>query len=128
MAAPVGVQVTGAKEFRAALKRMNGDLRDMQRTNKAATQPVAETARDLVPRITGTLQGTIRATATQTKGMVLAGSRAVPYAGPIHFGWPRRNISPQPFIYDAADKRRDDVVAIYNGRVEELVRRVGIES
>lgn len=104
------------------MKRMGADLKDMQRTNKAASQPVAARARDIVPHLTGTLAASIRATATQKEGAVLAGSRAVPYAGPIHFGWPRRNISPQPFLYDALDDRRDDVVDIYNERVEDLVR------
>ena len=30
------------------------------------------------------------------------GRKSVPYAGPIHWGWPRRNISPNTWVVDAA--------------------------
>lgn len=118
------VEVTGARELRLALKRMGADLKEMQRTNKAAAQPVADRARQIVPHLTGTLSASIRPTATQKEGAVLAGSRAVPYAGPIHFGWPSRNISPQPFLYNALDDRRDEVLDVYSERVDDLVRRL----
>lgn len=128
MAGKPAIQVTGAREFRAALGKMGADLRDLTKLNKAAAQAVAETARDLAPRLTGRLAGSTRATATRVQGMVTVGGRTVPYAGPIIFGWPKRNISPNPFIYDALDERKDDVLDIYNRRVEELVRKVGAES
>lgn len=110
------------------MRHMGADLKDMQRTNKAAAQPVAARAKDLVPYLTGSLSASIRATATQTSGAVLAGKSSVPYAGPIHFGWPGHGISPQPFLYDALDQRRDEVVDIYERRVEELVRKLDRET
>ena len=110
------------------MKNMGADLKDMQRTNKAAAKPVSDRAREIVPRLTGTLASSIRPTATQKEGAVLAGSRSVPYAGPIHFGWPSRNIEPHPFLYDALDQRRDEVVSVYNDRVEALVRKLDRET
>lgn len=128
MAGKPAIQVTGAKELRAALKHMSADLRDLTKINKEAAEIVAETSRDLAPVLTGDLRDSTRATATKAKGIVAVGGRAVPYAGPIIFGWPRRNIAPNPFIYDAADKRKDDVVGLYEKRVAALVIRVGIET
>ncbi len=128
MAGKPVVQVTGAKELRAALKHMGADLKDLTRTNKAAAQPVAERAREIAPNVSGRLSGSTRATATRTQGLVAAGGSAVPYAGPIHFGWRARNISPQPFLYDALDQRKDEVVRVYEERVGELVIRVGRET
>jgi len=122
------IQVQGAKELRAALKRMGADLVDLTAINKAAAEKVAESARDIVPHLTGALGGTIKATATRTRGRVQAGSRPVPYAGPIHFGWPARNISPQPFLYEALDERRDEVVEAYEAHIEALVEKVGRET
>jgi hypothetical protein len=107
---------------------MGADLKDMQRTNKAAAQPVSDRARDIAPHLTGALSRSVRPTATQREGAVLSGSRAVPYAGPIHFGWPARNIEPQPFLYDALDDRRDQVVEVYEARVESLVRKLDRET
>lgn len=128
MAGAPRVQVTGAKELRKALRRMGADLKDMQRTNKAAAEPVARRAREIAPRLTGRLAGNTRATASQREGAVLVGSRSVPYAGPIHFGWPARNIEPNPFLYDALDDRRSEVVDIYEARVESLVRKLDRET
>lgn len=107
---------------------MGADLKDITKVNRAAAEDVAQHARQRAPVLTGRLKRTIRAGATQKRGTVAAGSRLVVYAGPIHFGWPARNIGPQPFIYDALDERREEVVAKYAERVGELVRRVGRET
>jgi hypothetical protein len=128
MAAPARVQVTGAKELRKALKHMDADLKDLTKINKAAAEDVAREARSIVPRRSGRLQKAIKSSASRASGKVAAGSRLVPYAGPIHFGWRRRNIEPQPFIYDALDERRDEVVARYEKEVADLVERVGRET
>jgi hypothetical protein len=123
-----GIEVTGAKELRKALKHMGADLADLTATNRAAAEQVAERARDHAPRRSGRLAKTIRARASKTKASVIAGSAAVPYAGPIHFGWHRRHIVPNPFLYDALDERRGEVVAAYSKRVGDLVERVGRET
>ena len=122
------VRVEGAAEFRRAMKRMGADLSDLTAINKAAAQKVAETARDKVPVLSGALESSIKAGATRTRGSVRAGSRSVPYAGPIHFGWPARNISPQPFIYEALDERKRDVIDAYEQHIEALVEKVARET
>jgi hypothetical protein len=128
MAAGPRVEVTGAKELRRALKHMGADMKDLTRINRAAAEDVAKHARDRAPRRSGRLAKSVKARATRSAGRVQAGSRLVPYAGPIHFGWHRRHISPQPFIYDALDERRSEVVDLYEKRVAELVVRVGRET
>ncbi len=50
------------------------------------------------------------------------------YAGVIHFGWPRHNIEPQPFLYDALDKRFDEVVRVYEKRITDLVHKLDRET
>lgn len=129
-AAQGGIKVSGAKEFRAAMKRMEGDLKDYTAINKAAASLVAEQARDRAPEgPTGRLKATIRPGATRTRGYVKAGGiKGVLYAGPIHFGWPRRNIAPNPFIYDALDDRKSDVIEQYEAHIEALVEKVGRET
>lgn len=128
MAAAPHIEVTGAKELRRALKHMDADVRDLTRINKAAAEMVASAARERAPVRSGRLRKSISARATKTAGRVQAGSRLVVYAGPIHFGWHRRHIVPQPFIYDALDERRTEVVELYEKRVAELVLRVGRET
>lgn len=117
------VQVQGAAELRRALKQMGDDLADLKEAHRAAAESVATEARSRVPVVSGTLLGTIRTSVRQTGASVMAGGgrRRVPYAGPIHFGWHRRHIVPQPFLYDAMDERRDEVAADYQARVAKLV-------
>jgi hypothetical protein len=128
MAGKPAVQVTGAVEFRAAMKRMGADLSDLTKIHREAAKPVLETSRSIVPRVSGTLAGSLRISATKASAKVLSGSAAVPYAGPIHFGWPARNIRPQPFLYDALDQRADEVVEKYEAHIEALVEKVAAET
>jgi hypothetical protein len=58
---------------------------------------------------------------------VRAGRTSVPYAGPIHFGWPAHNIEPTPFLYDALDQRRSEVIDLYEQRVGDLIRKNGLD-
>ena len=123
-----GVKVTGAAELRRALRRMGDDLADLKAVHREASEMVAGEARSGAPVLTGRLRKTIRSGATKTRAYVSAGRKAVPYAAPIHFGWPARNIEAQPFLYDASDAKAEDVAALYIKRVDELVRRVGRET
>lgn len=128
MAGQPAVKVIGAKEFRDAMKRMSADLKDMTAVHRQAGDAVADEARQIVPYVSGALQGSIRPRASKTQVNVAAGSKGVPYAGPIHFGWPSRNIRPQPFLYDALDRRFNEVVDKYEQHIEALVEKVGRET
>ena len=91
---------------------------------------VADTARPEIPVRSGRLTGTLRTTGTMRGGVVRMGRKAVPYAGPIHFGWPNRPapargwrggpIAPNPFLYEAMDKRVGDVMDTYMAYLETL--------
>ena len=114
-------QIEGLKEVNAALRSMSKDTRDdMKATHKKAAAIVIAGAKRFVPVRTGRLAEPIRDGSTQRMGRVRVGSASVPYAGPIHFGWPARSIKPQPFIYDALDGRRDEVVKVYVQRIDSL--------
>jgi hypothetical protein len=122
------VEVTGAKELRKAMKHMGADLKDLTNVNKAAAKPVYERSKDLVPRVSGALGRTIRVLASKTRASILAGRNGVPYAGPIHFGWRRRNIGSQPFLTDAVAEKRSEVVDIYGAFIGDLVKRLDRET
>lgn len=106
------MKVEGAAEL-ARLMRRIGD-RDLKRSlrdaNKAGATLVAEDAKEHhVPVQSGRLKRSIGARGTQTEGKVKAGTASrVPYAGPIHFGWGRRNIRAQPFLHKALSKKFRD--------------------
>ncbi len=114
---------------RQSQKFERAERRDIERNViKPAGKAAAEAVRDEVrtgprtPRRSGKLAKSAKASvARDGMGRVVVGSPGrVPYAGPIHFGWPARNIRPQPFVYQALDERFDDVMAAYETAVDEL--------
>lgn len=119
------VKVEGLSKVRRDLKKLAKDVDygdQFLAVNKTLADAVAGESKNYVPVVSGALQGTIRAAASKTSGRVKVGFKAVPYAGPIHFGWPARFIKPQPFIYDAIDKRRDQIKDRYEQLIKKLIR------
>lgn len=122
------IRLEGMREFRSALRGMGDDLGDLKGVHADAAEIVAMRAAVIAPRRSGLLADSLRSSGTQTGGKVRAGSASmVPYAGPIHFGWPARGIRPQPFIYDAMDDRRSQVLDVYEDRVDALARAKGLK-
>lgn len=119
------IYVDGLDRLARLLRDADADLlEELKAGNRDDAELVAGTARTLVPRRTGLLERTIRAGATRKSGVVRAGTKRVPYAAPIHFGWPRRHIAPQPFLYDALDRRRRELIDLYQKRVQTVVDKV----
>src|SRR5690606_32966995 len=91
--------------------RIDGLNRVVRKLNAAGAD--AEDMRDLMhdlgniviaganePIDSGRLSADIRSGRGKTKAVVRAGGARVPYAGVIHYGWPARGITPQPFLTD----------------------------
>lgn len=118
------IQIEGLKELRRNLSRLGDNARDdLKATHLEAAQLVERSARPYVPRLTGRLAGSLRSTGTITGGRVKVGFKRIPYAGPIHFGWPQRGIRPRPFIYDALGRETKDIISLYDDRVDELIKK-----
>lgn len=113
------VHVEGARELRRTLKRAGDNMQDLKKANYAAGMHVATASKPRSPRRTGALAGTLRAARAQGRASVNLGRAAVPYAGPIHWGWPRRNITAQPFVAETAQSTQGSWLRIY----EQDIRR-----
>ena len=124
------VQIEGGRELRRKLREAGDDMTELKALHKRLADDVADTAKTKVPVRSGRLQRSIRGSGTRTSATVKAGNNrrsgpsAVPYAKPIHFGWASRGIRPQPFLYDALDDRRQEVVDAYNAQIRTVLRRV----
>lgn len=122
MAAPVGIRVTGLDEVRRGLRALQADLpKELTRIHRQAAETVAEAARRKAPRRSGRLAGSVKPQAGQKYARVAAGRKLVPYAGPIHFGWPKRNIRPQPFLTDAIHEHAPRVLDDYLRELTDLM-------
>lgn len=130
MAAPrSGVEVEGGPQLRRAFRNLGDRADDLKPLHSDIADVVGDRADDLAPVLSGRLRGTRRDKATKTRASVQYGGRGIPpYAGPIHFGWAKRNIEPQPFLYDALDDRRRQVAETYVKGVDTMVRRFDMEA
>lgn len=125
MADEPNIKVEGQKALLRNLRKIDPELgKALKDLNADAAQEVAKTARTLVPRRTGTLAESIRSSGTNRFGVVRAGKASVPYGAPIHWGWAKRHIKPQPFLYEALDARADEVVERYAMQLDELLDRI----
>lgn len=119
-----GLQVEGARQLRASLKRAGVSLADLRAAHADVAALVASRARPRAPRRTGRLDTTTRSSGTQTAAIVRAGTAGVPYAGPIHWGWPSRGIDAQPWIADTAADTHTQWEGMYMNALEKIINQV----
>jgi HK97 gp10 family phage protein len=129
MAVQPGVKVTNLREINKALAAVGVPKDAVKAAGKESGEIVANEARTLVPVRTGALRDTIRVGATaRGKITILAGNNrsgksGVPYANPIHWGWFKRHIAPQPFFAKALGYTREEIYDTYFKQLEELITR-----
>ena len=119
-----GIRVEGAATLRRTLRQAGDDLADLKEAHKAAGAIAGGRARATAPRVSGRLAGNVRWSGTATAATIRAGGRTVLYAGPIHWGWPRRHIAAQPFITEAAQDTEAAWSAVYEAAVAGIVNRI----
>ncbi len=116
------VRIDGLRELSRDLKKLSAELpKELKAVSKDAAEIVADESRTLAPVRSGKLRGKVKAGATAKGGDVRIGG--LPYAGPIVFGWRKHNIEPNPFIFTALDKRRDEVIEKFEKGIDALVER-----
>ncbi len=120
------VEVDGLDDLLRDIRRLEGAV-VAKEINKSAADVVLDEADRNVPEVSGRLRRSGRTSGQAKAGVVRYGRAAVPWAGPIHFGHnPRPQggfTEPNPWLYDAADKRGPEVRKKYEERVNELGRR-----
>ncbi len=127
MAVQPGVKVTNLREINKALAAVGVPKDAIKDAGKESGELVASEARSLAPVRTGALRNSIRVGATaRGKITVLAGNNrtsksAVPYANPIHWGWFKRHIRPQPFFVTALGYTRSEIYDNYFKQIEKLI-------
>jgi phage gpG-like protein len=131
---PLVLPVEGARTLRSTLKKAGHDLEQLKRIHAQVAQMVAGRAASLAPHRSGRLANTIRSSGTNAAAIVRAGRNAVPYAGPIHWGWPSRPkpaknwrggpIKANPFIYTAAENTQPSWEHIYLAALETIIRQI----
>jgi HK97 gp10 family phage protein len=117
-----GIKVKGLKSSIKALQAIGVDAAEIKAAGNEAGEIVAREARNLVPVRSGNLRNSIRVSKALNRVSISAGNNGkVPYANPIHWGWFKRNIKPQPFFTKALGITRDEVYQNYYRNVIKLI-------
>lgn len=119
-----GVRIEGLANLVRTMKRAGLDISELKDAHKHVGDIVAREARARAPRRTGKLASSVKAARQQGRARVTAGSARVPYAAPIHWGWPSRGIAARPFVSDAARDTEPQWVAVYVRDVEQALAKV----
>lgn len=118
------IRVEGADQLRRTLKKAGDDLGDLKEGHREAAGIAGRRAQADAPRVTGRLARSTRWGASNRAAIVRAGGARVPYANPIHWGWPRRNIKPQPWVSEAAEATEPEWSAAYAQAVDRILSRI----
>lgn len=127
MAEQTGIKVKNLKEITKALKAVGVPNDAVKVAGKESAESVVTEAKTLVPVRSGKLRDSIRL-ASNARGRVTiqAGNNrssksGVPYANPIHWGWFKRGIKPNPFFAKALRLTRDQVFKNYMAQMSKLI-------
>jgi HK97 gp10 family phage protein len=112
------VKVEGLDTFVSTMHKAEQQLQEMGDAHRQASAIIASAAAAAAPRRTGRLAGSVRASASAKQGMVEV---TAPYAGPIHWGWPSRNIDAQPFAMNAARSTEPQWIKFYEAEVQKAI-------
>jgi len=118
------VRVEGLDRLVRTLRQAQADLGDLKDAHANAGRVVASAASARAPRRSGALANSVRASRQARRAQVVAGGRAVPYAGAVHWGWPARGIAANPFLSDAAQATESTWVPQYLKDVQAAVDKV----
>jgi HK97 gp10 family phage protein len=122
-----GLKVKNLREINRLLKAVGVPAEAVKKAGKESAQAVINEARALVPVRSGKLRDSIRLGAT-ARGVITinagnnrTGKSGIPYANPIHWGWFRRGIAPQPFFAKALGYTREEIYQNYFEQLEKLI-------
>ena len=124
MAERAGIKVHGTKELRRTLKQAGDNLKDLKTVNRGVGEYIARGSRGSAPRRSGALAASARASSAVSKVQVLVGRASVPYAGPIHWGWAARNISPNPWVANTAIGTQGTWLPMYERGIQKELDKV----
>lgn len=119
----VRLRVEGLRKTIRALSEAGASAEEMRDTMVRIGTIVVLAGQARAPRLSGDLAGSIRPGRGKTKAVVRAGGARVPYAPVIHYGWAGHGIEPRPFLTDALQATRSQVLRTFDTELGQLLRK-----
>ena len=131
MAAPptgARIQIEGLQKTVREMQRLGIEVEDLKATFTKVGAAGVMRAQGLAPKRSGKLAGSIRQSRRKNSVILKAGNNrksasGVPYAGPIHWGWPKRNIEANPWMWNMADGLEPQFMRWLEAELNSLIRK-----
>lgn len=131
------LEVTGLREFQAALRQMDAELpRQLRVALNMASQLVIDYARPRMPSRSGRARASLSARSSQREARVALGGSRAPYAPWLDFGGQGR-VKGRPtrrdfvkggrYVYPGLEHNRGEVLDIMETAIGDLARGAGLE-
>lgn len=117
----VRIRITGLAKTVRAMEKSGADAADMRDLMHALGMTVVRAAGP--PVLTGATAASARAGRGKTKAVVRAGGARVPWAPVVHYGWPARNIAPNPWLATALQQTRSRVLSQLDAGLGDILKR-----
>jgi len=117
-------KVEGVSQVLAALQRFGVEAEDLKDAHVGIAGEGARLASSFAPKDSGRLAGSLRPGTSKARSFVT--SRVI-YAGPINYGWRRRNIKPALFMQRADAVLAARAVAMLDRGLDKAITKVGLE-
>jgi hypothetical protein len=131
------IQVTGLREFQAALKRMDKDLpKQLRIALNEASGLVVDYAAPRMPTVTGRAKASLKARSSQREARVALGSARARYAPWLDFGGEGRRRGRPParpfikdgrYVYQGLKVKRDEITEVMSAALTRLAESAGLE-
>lgn len=122
-----GVRVEGLGKAIRQLKALGLEIDDLKAAFATIAAEGAAAVARFAPKRTGRLAGNVRGNRAQSKAVVRAGGAAVPYAGPINYGWKARGIEPAHYMRKGEQATAPTAVRRLEAEIEKQIARKGLK-
>lgn len=126
--AAVAIETHGLRKVNRAIKNLGVESKDLSAAMQRVGSILVPEVRELAPTLTGALDRSVKASRSQNRIVVQAGSKKVPYVGVQNFGWPGHNIEGKHFMENAVKDKHDAVIAAIEDELNKLIDEAGLSG
>ena len=121
-----GVRVEGLSRVVRELQGLGLEVTDLKDAFATIAAEASARVARYAPRRSGALAASVRGNRAKSKAVVRSGKAAVPYAGAVNYGWPRRGIAASEFMQKGEQEYAPTAVTRLETEIEHAIKRRGL--
>jgi hypothetical protein len=122
-----GTHVEGLREAVKALEAAGVEIEELKEAMGRLAAEGADAVARHAPSRSGKLRASVRGNKAKGKAIVMAGRASVPYAGPVNYGWPKRNIRGRDFLAKADAEMGPRALQIFEDNINDIITSKGLD-